>query len=77
MAAPHIKKGKYKHSKTGGFYEVLGVALHTESNEFLVVYRPVKSGEYEFFTRPYNIFIEEVVIDGKSVPRFQKVSDTL
>lgn len=72
---PTIQKGTYRHTKTGGLYEVLGVALHTESNEYLVVYRPLKISEYELFTRPYEMFIEKVSINGKSVPRFEKTAD--
>ena len=33
-----IKKGKYRHYK-GGEYEVLGVAVHSEALEELVIYK--------------------------------------
>ena len=68
-----IEKGKYKHSKTGKMYEVLGVALQTETNEFLVIYRALYESDYELFARPYAMFIEDVVIDGVKLPRFEKV----
>lgn len=69
---PTIEKGKYLHTKSGHFYEVLGVSLHTETNEALVVYRPLWSAEYELFTRPYDMFIGMVEINGENKPRFQK-----
>ena len=33
-----IPKGTYRHTKSGKMYEVIGVALHTETNEQLVIY---------------------------------------
>ena len=69
-----ISKGKYKHSKSGKLYEVIGLALETETEDFLVIYRPLYENEYELFARPANMFTETVVLDGKSVPRFQKVN---
>jgi hypothetical protein len=59
-----MKLGKYRHFK-GKVYDVLGVAIHTETNEELVVY---SDGE-KFFVRPKVKFFEEV--DGK--PRFEFV----
>jgi len=51
------------------------VALQTETGEPLVVYRPLYDCEYGFFARPYEMFIEEIEIDGQKVLRFEKVSD--
>lgn len=72
---PHLKPGKYLHVKSGHFYEVVGVALQTETNEWLVIYRPLWDCEYPLFARPYSMFTEEVVIDGKMTKRFVKVAD--
>jgi len=69
---PTIEKGKYLHTKSGHFYEVLGVSLQTETNEALVVYRPLWDAKYELFTRPYDMFIGMVEINGENKPRFQK-----
>lgn len=71
--APSIDRGTYRHSKTGKMYEVLGVALHTEAGDFLVVYRAMYDSNYEYFARPYEMFVELVELDGKTKPRFQKV----
>ena len=72
---PSIEKGKYLHMKSGHFYEVLGVSLQTETNEALVVYRPLWNAKYELFTRPYDMFIGTIEIEGEWKPRFQKVED--
>lgn len=72
---PTIEKGIYRHNKKGKLYEVLGVALQTETDELLVVYRPLWKSEYELFARPHQMFIETVTIDGQSVPRFEKVNE--
>ncbi len=69
----NIKHGIYRHSKTGHEYEVLGVALQTETDELLVVYRPLYDSEYELFARPETMFTELVEVDGKEVPRFEFV----
>ena len=69
-----IGKGAYKHSKSGKLYEVIGLALETETEELLVIYRPLYENEYELFARPASMFTETVLLDGKSVPRFEKVN---
>lgn len=71
---PTIQKGVYRHSKSGKLYEVLGVALNTETEEYVVVYRPSYPSEYELFVRPYAMFVESTEIDGQIVPRFECIS---
>ena len=63
-----IKKGKYRHFK-GGEYEVLGVALHTETEEEMVVYRALY-GERRLFVRPAAMWEQEIERDGYHGPRF-------
>ncbi|GAC32479.1 DUF1653 domain-containing protein [Paraglaciecola polaris] len=65
----HIEIGKYRHYK-GNEYEVVGVAKHSEDESELVVYRPMY-GERGLWVRPLSMFIESVVVDGQSVPRFK------
>jgi hypothetical protein len=60
--------GKYHHFK-GGEYEVLGVARHSETDERLVVYRPLY-GDGGLWVRPLAMFLETVDRDGEPVPRF-------
>ena len=70
-----IKKGTYRHTKSGKMYEVLGVALETESSEQLVVYRPLYESEFLLFARPYTMFIETIELNGAEVPRFEKIDE--
>ena len=60
--------GRYRHYK-GGAYEVLGVATHSETEERLVVYRPLY-GEGALWVRPLAMFVEWVEVDGERRPRF-------
>lgn len=71
-----VKLGKYKHYK-GKIYEAIGVVKHSETLEELVVYRALygppngEAGENELWARPLKMFLEEVEIDGKRIPRFE------
>ena len=64
-----IKLGKYRHYK-GKDYQVLGVAKHSETSEELVVYQKLYD-DYSMWVRPLSMFIENVEVDGKKVPRFE------
>lgn len=66
-----LQLGRYRHFK-GKYYEVLGVARHSETGEELVVYRPLY-GERGLWVRPLAMFTETVERDGKTVPRFEFV----
>lgn len=63
--------GQYRHYK-GGLYEVIGVARHSETEEHLVVYKPV-AGDSGLWVRPLTMFVETVEVDGVVVPRFAPV----
>lgn len=75
----------YKHDDAGSInnyaYEVMGIGSHTEEDEtFFVVYRPLyESTVYlagKFFdVRPVEMFMEEIIKDGKTLPRFRKITD--
>ncbi len=69
---PTIELGIYEHYK-GKLYEVVGVALHSETQEPLVVYKPLYKSIATYWVRPYEMFVENVEIDGKTFPRFKKV----
>lgn len=66
-----VTPGIYKHYK-GPEYEVLDVVRHSETEELLVLYRPLY-GERKLWVRPYPMFVETVLVDGVEVPRFQYV----
>lgn len=69
-----LKIGKYQHSKTGNFYKVIGLAKHSETLEDLVVYECLYDNpKSKLWIRPLKMFLEEVEIDGKKVPRFKFV----
>lgn len=69
---PRIEPGVYEHYK-GGRYEVIGVALHSETLEPVVVYKPLYETKAKLWVRPYEMFVEKVEVDGSSRPRFEKV----
>ncbi len=66
-----IQLGKYRHYK-GKEYEVIGVARHSETLEDLVVYKALY-GERDLWVRPAKMFLENVEINGKMIPRFKKI----
>lgn len=73
---PMLEKGTYRHTKSGKFYEVIGITFHTENFEPLVIYKPLYNHyKYELFVRPYDMFVENIKIDGKKKPRFEKIDD--
>jgi len=71
---PQLDKGEYAHYK-GDHYEVLGVAYHTETLEPMVVYRPLYDTKAELFVRPFQMFTENIVVDGEEKPRFARVDE--
>lgn len=62
----------YVHTKTGKIYEIISQhVLHSETMERMVVYRSTLNGAC--WVRPYSMFFEEIELNGKLVPRFQKM----
>ncbi len=87
------KKGfyyHYKHDPNGPMneyaYEIMGLGHHTEieglTESLMVMYRPIyessvyKAGKH-WDLRPVASFMEPVTKDGKTFPRFQKISDQI
>lgn len=68
-----LDTGLYQHYK-GKQYLVIGVAKHSETLEDLVVYIPRYESSSAIWVRPLSMFLESVVVDGQSVPRFQKLA---
>lgn len=66
-------RGRYRHYK-GNFYEVVGIARHSETEEELVVYRKLY-GDHSLWVRPLGMFMENVQVDGRSVPRFERIGE--
>lgn len=75
-----MKLGMYQHYK-GAYYEVLGISLHTETQEKMVLYRALypcldlakEYGEDPLFVRPYAMFCGDVETNGQSTPRFKYI----
>ena len=66
-----IKPGKYRHFK-GNYYEVIGIASHSETMEPMVVYRALY-GEGGLWVRPAAMWNEIVEKPEYTGPRFQFV----
>jgi hypothetical protein len=73
----------YKHNPEKGFndyvYEVIGIALHSEEKTYMVAYRPVYENSYlapaNFSVRPLDMFLEDVEVNGKTLPRFEHITE--
>ncbi|MGB0449526.1 MAG: DUF1653 domain-containing protein [Porticoccaceae bacterium] len=63
-----LEKGIYRHYK-GNLYEVVDVARHSETEEYLVVYKTLY-GDFSTWVRPLDMFQETVEVDGQQVARF-------
>lgn len=68
-----IRSGLYQHYK-GNQYEVIDTVIHSESDEVLVLYRPLY-GDKKLFVRPYDMFIEKVNVDGVCMSRFEYIGE--
>lgn len=71
-----MKLGIYKHAKTGNLYKVIGIAIHSETLEDMVVYECLYDNpKSKLWVRPLSMFTEKVEILGKRVPRFEFVGE--
>jgi len=68
-----LEKGLYRHYK-GNLYEVMMTAQHSETEEWMVVYKALY-GEEGIWVRPYEMFIDYVNIEGKKLKRFTFVKE--
>lgn len=66
-----IRPGRWRHFK-GGEYEVICVARHSETEEYMVVYRALY-GDDSVWVRPASMWLETVERDGTVTPRFAPV----
>lgn len=70
----------YKHYK-GNKYQVVDVVNHSETLEEMVLYKALYKieghGENSLWVRPKEMFLENVIIDGKEVERFEKVEQDI
>lgn len=68
---PTLRKGFYRHYK-GRYYEVLDLVRHSETEEWLVLYRTCY-GDESRWVRPYTMFTETITIAGVEQARFAYV----
>ncbi|MFW1676278.1 DUF1653 domain-containing protein [Pontibacter sp. JAM-7] len=67
---PHLPAGRYRHYK-GAEYEVFYLARHSETEEWLVVYRQCY-GDEAVWVRPLSLFLASVTQpDGSEITRFE------
>jgi hypothetical protein len=70
-----LETGLYRHYK-GNMYEVYMTAQHSETEEWMVVYKALY-GDEGMWVRPYKMFVELVEVDGQMIERFKKVDDAV
>lgn len=70
--AEPLETGRYQHYK-GNFYDVIGVGKDTETEEDVVIYRPLYESDVAYWVRPLAMFCDMVIVGGVSMPRFKKV----
>lgn len=72
-----VREGLYRHFK-GKLYYVIGTARNSEHlSEELVVYKALYEdpvfGNHAMWVRPKSMFLENVKVGGKEVPRFEYI----
>ena len=70
-----IRRGRYRHFK-GNEYEVVDFALDSETQQPVVIYRALY-GERGLWVRPLQMFAEIIERDGRRIPRFEFVGETI
>ena len=73
MTKTPLKTGTYRHFR-GKEYEVYGVVNHSETEETLVLYRPLY-GKQALWVRPMNLFTDSVRVNDEYIPRFSLVQE--
>lgn len=65
----HFKRETVDQNSMQYLYEYIGVAMHSETRDRMVVYRALY-GEKGLFVRPYEMFMEEV--DHEKYPEIRQ-----
>lgn len=82
---PYPPLGIYEHYKSTPdkrrYYQLLGFARHTETEEILAVYVPLYVDEgttgLRIQARPLDMFTGNVTVHGKAQPRFRLIGPEL
>ena len=75
MNQPSIPLGIYRHFK-GNLYEAIAIAKHSETLEDMVVYRALY-GDGGMWVRSAEMFGETVTREGKILPRFEYIDESI
>lgn len=74
-----VEGGIYQHYRTKNQYKVIGLAHHSETLEEMVVYQGLydseEFGSKSIWVRPLHLFVDAVVVDGQSLPRFKYINN--
>lgn len=81
---PLLPHSHWRHYKSIGWtdhtYEVIGIAKHSETEEDIVVYRPLYEVQpdswvygYDFAVRPLSMWYDIVEWNGENIQRFTKI----
>jgi len=84
-AVDDFRPGVYQHYKhtdaSPRYYQVLGVARNTETDELYALYVPLyvipEHHGVRFQVRPLDMFLESVEWNGETVPRFRYVGQEI
>ncbi len=68
-----LEPGLYEHFK-GMRYQVIDVARHSESLEYMVVYKALY-GDFGLWVRPLTMFTEIIERDGVQLQRFKRLAE--
>lgn len=75
MSTEIVKNGLYRHYKNK-MYRALDIVRHSETLEEMVLYQALYENELgKLWVRPKAMFLEDIEIDGKMRPRFEKVHE--
>ena len=70
-----IKPGdRFKHFKTGGYYKIISLFMWEQTKQQSIEYENEITGER--WGRPMSVFLEEVSVDNKLIPRFEKIENS-
>jgi len=64
----------YRHYK-GTKVKVLFEAIQSETKEHLVIYMHLEDGV--IWARPKHMFLENIILDGKEIERFEKIEQNV
>lgn len=69
-----VRVGKYRHYSGKEYQVIVSHSSHSETLEPFVVYQALY-GDHRVWNRPRKMFMGEVEIEGKLVPRFVLIEE--